>query len=265
MLKPFICGTGSFDNHLEQHEPCSSRPTNSTPKKTKKIGSCKPKENTNPYSNRGLDKFSALLAELEDKRQKIYSQINPDEISFLRFVYSNSNDCRPIVIKVKQRKQDSNPINNDNPVVPVVEEFKDKKLTPSSSPPPPPPVMNIDRKEKKQSSSCTMKKLGMRRPMNYLSAALILILVMLVLFGKSFAIVCLSMGWYLVPAIKGESFEIGKSKATTKKKKDFTRRDSKMLKMKKIDDGSSSPNSVLVGAMADYAATPRRQGPRKCW
>ncbi|KAF2309635.1 hypothetical protein GH714_004394 [Hevea brasiliensis] len=97
----------SFHHHQEEEDeplqqgssPCS------TPRKSRKST----KDSKNPYSTRGLDKFSALLADLEEKRQQIYSQVDSQDISFVRFVYSSSNDCVPIIVKLKdQNKQDQN-------------------------------------------------------------------------------------------------------------------------------------------------------------
>ncbi|KAJ1385635.1 hypothetical protein SESBI_41512 [Sesbania bispinosa] len=95
MLNPFVCGTF----HPEHDEPCLASP-GSSPKKSKR----KDNRNNNPYSSRGLDKFSELLADLNEKRQKIYSQMNPHDISIVRFVHSNTDDFVPIVVKVKNNK-----------------------------------------------------------------------------------------------------------------------------------------------------------------
>ena len=92
MLNHFICG--SF-HHQEEDVPCSS------PKKSKRKES---RNDKNPYSNRGLDKFSALLDDLDERRTKVYSQMSPQDISFVRFAYSNNHDIVPIVVKVKNNK-----------------------------------------------------------------------------------------------------------------------------------------------------------------
>ncbi|PQP95556.1 uncharacterized protein Pyn_29941 [Prunus yedoensis var. nudiflora] len=102
MLSPFSCG---FFHPEDVHdEPISSSPC-STPRRSSRRSS---KDSKNPYSSRGLDKFSALLADLEEKRQKIYAETPPQDISFVRFVFKDSNDDVPvpIVIKVKDKKED---------------------------------------------------------------------------------------------------------------------------------------------------------------
>ncbi|RYR06128.1 hypothetical protein Ahy_B06g085921 isoform A [Arachis hypogaea] len=90
MLSHFGCGT--FHHEADDELPCP------TPRKSKT-------KKDNPFSTRGLDKFSALLADLDERRQRIYSQMNPHEISFVRFVYSSTNDFVPIVVKVKNNNK----------------------------------------------------------------------------------------------------------------------------------------------------------------
>ncbi|EFH66053.1 predicted protein [Arabidopsis lyrata subsp. lyrata] len=64
------------------------------------------KENKNPYSNQGLDKFSALLSELDEKRQSIYAKrLDPDGPPLVRFVFTSSGECVPVMIKTKKAGQ----------------------------------------------------------------------------------------------------------------------------------------------------------------
>ncbi|XVF56773.1 hypothetical protein PTKIN_Ptkin06aG0146800 [Pterospermum kingtungense] len=96
------CICGSFHHQEEDGDEFWVSPVSSPRKSRRK------KDNKNPYSTRGLDQFSALLAELEEKRQQIYSQMGSQGI--VRFVYKNSNDCVPIVIKLKDnyKKEEKN-------------------------------------------------------------------------------------------------------------------------------------------------------------
>ncbi|KAK8260401.1 hypothetical protein E1A91_D13G119500v1 [Gossypium mustelinum] len=96
MIYPFLCGT--LHHQQEDDGIWSSSPVCS-PRKSKRK-----KDTKNPYSTRGLDQFSALLAELEEKRQKIYSQTGSQ--SMVRFVYKNSNDCVPVVVNLKDKKEE---------------------------------------------------------------------------------------------------------------------------------------------------------------
>ncbi|KAJ9166340.1 hypothetical protein P3X46_021112 [Hevea brasiliensis] len=208
MLSPFICG--SFHHHQEEEDeplqqgssPCS------TPRKSRKST----KDSKNPYSTRGLDKFSALLADLEEKRQQIYSQVDSQDISFVRFVYSSSNDCVPIIVKLKdQNKQDQNKGIDfkDEPRTTQNAEALDKSPIETSA------VqheeeskqtrLETDKKtEKKRMLSWNLKLHKWRRPSYYMPMFIVLILLFLAFFGRSVAILCTSIGWYLVPTLSSK-------------------------------------------------------------
>ncbi|KAE8714387.1 ZCW7 isoform 1 [Hibiscus syriacus] len=98
MFQPFICG--AFDPEDEGDRRKLRRNSFRKSKGRKK-------DDKNPYSDRGLDKFSALLAELEQKKQKIYSQTGSQDVSLVRFTYKNSTDFVPIVIKLKDDKEET--------------------------------------------------------------------------------------------------------------------------------------------------------------
>ncbi|CAN4122549.1 unnamed protein product [Withania somnifera] len=212
MVNPFICGSFHHqdDDDVECLSPCS------TIKRSKK--SLSRSRSSNPYSDRGLDKFSALLADLEDKKQRIYSQIGPDDISFVRFVFSNSNDAKPIIVKMK----DKNPSTND-PEEKKKEPPK-KKETPETYEDCQEGKAQPEGRVIKKSVSWNVKWENLKRPMYYLPVTIILILVFLAIYGRSFAIMCTSIGWYLIPTIR-----VGNSRSTTsrrkpKKHKEYMRR-----------------------------------------
>ncbi|XVF39798.1 hypothetical protein PTKIN_Ptkin01aG0061400 [Pterospermum kingtungense] len=215
MFQPFICG--AF-NHQEEddHELWSS--PNTTPRKSRRNNFCKShnKDNKNRFSDRGLDKFSALLAELEEKRQKIYSQTGAQDISLVRFMYKNSTDCVPIVVKLRDRKEEekNKPVDTkhhqpgmnmnidsevwDKDPMETLVEAKEviKKILASEK---------TENKKKKRSFSWNMEFHKWRRPSYYLPAFLVLILLLLVFFGRSVSILFTCMGWYMVPTIQGDS------------------------------------------------------------
>lgn len=200
----------------------------STPRRSSRRNSFSSRSSShskNPYATSGLDKFSALLAELEEKKQKIYSRVNPDEISLVRFVYKDSDDCVPIVVKVKKtdKQQQDNNINNINqsqspPRKQDANQLKDKfPLQSSISSPENKQVNQSDNnssneKKKKMKRSWSFSfswsdifKLGhWRQPCYYLPAVIVLILLFLVFFGRSFAILCTSIGWYIVPTLQSK-------------------------------------------------------------
>ncbi|XWS25506.1 hypothetical protein CRYUN_Cryun27aG0074100 [Craigia yunnanensis] len=231
MFQPFICGAS---NHQEEddHELWSS--PNSKPRKSRRNSFCKrhDKENKNPYSNRGLDKFSALLAELEEKKQKIYSETGSQDISFVRFMYKNSTDCVPIVVKLKDKKEEEKkkPIdtkdhqpgtNADSEVLdkhPIETLIEGKEVIKKIS-----GLQSVSEKieKKKKSFSWNMELHKWRRPSYYLPAFLVLILLLLVFFGRSVSILFTCIGWYVVPIIQGET---SNKVRRSMKKKDYVRK-----------------------------------------
>ncbi|XVF30692.1 hypothetical protein REPUB_Repub16aG0079900 [Reevesia pubescens] len=230
MFYPFLCG--AFHHQEEADDEFWISPV-STPKKS---SSRRKKDSKNPYSTRGLDQFSALLAELEEKRQQIYSQMGTQGI--VRFVYKNSTDCVPIVVKLKDKKEEkSKPGNTKHQYQPerYVCEVINKLPTPSES----------DKKfENKKSFSWNLKLQNLRRPSCYIPALIILILLFLVFFGRSVAILCTCIGWYIVPTIIGEDSNL----RTSMKKKDYVR---KLSGNKLVSGKLSSPKSNKFGAVRD--------------
>ncbi|KZV45127.1 hypothetical protein F511_24169 [Dorcoceras hygrometricum] len=255
----FICGSGSFAREEEDDRytsPCS------TPKRSKKnTGFCRTgkdhSSNKNPYAGRGLDKFNALLAELDDRKQKIYTQVGSDEISLVRFVYPNDSDkVKPIVVKAKERSQEKYQRGNDpvtNPAVPAVVQVRGKIESAAAIP---------DDKEAKRSCTAGFRLENLRRPYYYLPLIVVLILLFLVVYGRSFAILCTSIGWYLIPTVNSwNSSAASSSTRTLKRKKEFTRRFSEKNMVNK--EGSSSPTSVLNGLSADKSPQEQEVGRRR--
>ncbi|KAK1269423.1 hypothetical protein QJS04_geneDACA006233 [Acorus gramineus] len=71
------------------------------------------KVNKNPYSDRGLDKFEKVLAELEARKEKIVSETGSEgPIPVIHFVYSNSQEWVPIIVRPppSQEKKQEPPI-----------------------------------------------------------------------------------------------------------------------------------------------------------
>ncbi|KAL5127089.1 hypothetical protein HKD37_14G039572 [Glycine soja] len=241
MLNPFVCGT--FHNEYDD-EPCLASP-NSSPRKYKRKVS-----KNNPYSARGLDKFSELLADLDEKRQKIYSQMNPHDISFVRFVYSNTNDdIVPVVVKVKNNKDQKHSKSQELKVVRArtttmtlthtSEYSMDKSATTDQENP---------AEERKQHQIETHAKVAkkknnfswdMGKPSFYVPVVMILILLLLIVFGRSVTTLCICIFWYVISTLKGSSSS-NTSKSMTKK--DYVRG----LSEKKIviNEGTRKKNYV---------------------
>ncbi|KAK7321638.1 hypothetical protein VNO77_32470 [Canavalia gladiata] len=218
-LNPFVCGTF----HNEDDEPCLASP-GSSPRKYKRKNS----RNNNPYSTRGLDKFSELLADLDEKRQKIYSQMNPHDISFVRFVYSNTDDFVPVVVKVKNNKDQKHNKNQELRVVKAralthnTSESTDKSVTTDQFPAEErkkPSKREITDHKKSFSWNNYMKSWDMKKPSFYLPVVIIFILLLLTVFGKSVATICTCILWYVISTLKDGSSNPRKSM----KKKDYVR------------------------------------------
>ncbi|CAI9777186.1 unnamed protein product [Fraxinus pennsylvanica] len=254
----FICGSGSFNQVEDDHPetPCS------TPKRSKKGTSFFRNKSKNPYAGRGLDKFYTLLADLDEKRQKIYAQNGSEDISFVRFVYSYSNDVKPIVVKVKEKKQEKTNI-SDVKIQQNLSQVQSDKPTVETLKAPNAASTDTDQvSEPRRKHKClacrNFKWQKLRQPYYYVPMIIILILILLLLYGRSFAILCTSIGWYLIPTTKGES----SSSRKPKRKKAYVRK----LSEKKIvnNEGLSSPRSVINGP-TDHHKSPRQHGHRRNW
>ncbi|KAK1392343.1 ZCF TRANSCRIPTION FACTORS [Heracleum sosnowskyi] len=288
MISPLICGSfhDQPDEDLELLRSCTS-PKSRKPTKWHSFGGKSSKGNKNPYADRGLDKFSALLAELDSKRQKIYTQKGSEDISLLGFAYSNSNDYKPIVVRLKNKKQ------------PIIRSEKDKPNTTDVINSPPATsseiepakadqvramsriVSNIKISPEKIMSFDLLKNIvveNSKQPAYYVPIITILILIFLIVFGRSFAILCTTLCWYFVLMIQSFDYKKPKTPKTIKTpKKDYakalsysgnltTTRDHEISNLKKTkimkkamsynnkfvktgtsDNGLSSPRSVLNG------------------
>lgn len=212
MLNLLICGSGGSTFHHEE-DPWSNSPC-SSPTKARKSKS-HTKNNKNPYSTRGLEKFSALLNDLEEKRNKIYSRVDARDISMVRFVYSSSNDWVPIVVKSKNIKEDQTKTMDGKKGQETPFEIPDADSKEATQP----EIMELKEKRKKKRVVWNMKLDRWRRPSYYLPAIIILILLLLTMFGRSFAILCTCLGWYIVPSLKESS-----STERSTKKKDYVRK-----------------------------------------
>ncbi|XP_047953544.1 uncharacterized protein LOC125199629 [Salvia hispanica] len=243
----FICGSGSFSNQDEggDHEayasPCP------TPKRSRRSTSfCRilgrDSGTKNPYADRGLDKFYALLADLDDKKQKIYTQRGSEEISFVRFVYAGDSDVvKPIVVKLKEKNNSPKSVKNFNDqrsfsaaeeaIAPAIEAKREKSM------------------RKKRSLRCkgSLKIEDLKQPHFYFPVMVVLILVFLAIYGRSFAILCTSIGWYLAPTIAGGSGVAAvSSERKPKRKKEYVRGKSEKIAVVN-SEGPSSPKSVING------------------
>ncbi|CAA3032132.1 uncharacterized protein LOC111367413 [Olea europaea var. sylvestris] len=244
MCSPFTCGGFNIQEDDELLRSCDYSPPKISKRST---GFGSRRKDKNPYANRGLEKFYALLADLDEKRQKIYTQMGFEDVSLVRFVYSNSNRVKPIVVKVKEKRSQDHKANarvitkNDSVVSEKspVETSKGLAVTNEAQQA---KDEKSDLRNMKCCSICGRFKLEkFRQPYYYFLVVIMFILMLLAIFGRSFAIMCTSIGWYLIPTINGGSSDSSKPK----KKKEYV----KKVSEKKIvtSEGLSSPRSVLNG------------------
>lgn len=239
---------GSFHNQddddiIDSYSPCSS------PKRSKRnTSSYKTK---NRYADRGLDKFNALLSEVDHRKQRIFTQKGAEDISLVRFVVSNDNQIKPLVVRVKEKRQSTDSTDQ------MIESKNDQSLKNEKV------VEDEQKQSKKQSCPKIIDLEKLKHPWVYLPVIMILILVFLVFYGRSFAIICTSIGWYLMPTILGGS-SLNNPRNTSsrnQKKKEYSRRSSdKTFVARNVnrneDGGLSSPTSV-IGGPTDLLATPK--------
>lgn len=199
----FICGSRNFPQG--ENELCNS-PCR-TPKRSK-FYFFKNKEKSNkinPFAELGLDRFSQLLAEHENRKQQIYAELGSENISLVRFVYTNdSNVIKPIVV----RTLDNSKRLSISPRCSNISYYKDQHEIPKSD------VLVVDvpeqeedlvEKKRKKRSLRTCRLDNLRRRFCYLLAILVTILLLLALPSRIFAIFCMTIGWYMVPDIDSES------------------------------------------------------------
>jgi len=189
MLNHFVCG--SFQHQEEDVAACSS------PKRSKRK---KESRNNNPYSDRGLDKFSALLADLDARRQKLYSQTSPQEISLVRFAYSSNDDFVPIVVKMKNKDQNKKHKSEELRIRHLTSFSEQLEKSAEEA------TVEERKQQHKKLESHKKKNLSfswnmLKWPSFYVPAVVILILVFLIVFGRSVATLCTCVVWYVVPTL----------------------------------------------------------------
>ncbi|KAJ8455447.1 hypothetical protein OPV22_035141 [Ensete ventricosum] len=217
-----FCGTVSFKN--VDADPWTP-PSPKAAAKKKKAGE-------NPYSARGLDKFSTLVAELEARKERVLAKAaSQGAAAMVRFTYSGPNEWIPIIVKIRD---------------PQVEAGKPSDVEKLKAPPPPvqdiseayPPEKDVgegvetvapERKPKGHFSWGVRGAKGWSgknwRPSYHWPLVAVLMLLCLVMFGRVFAICCTTVWWYMVPIMQGESGEgVRRSIKKKTKKKDYGRR-----------------------------------------
>eukprot|EP00256_Glycine_max_P035035 XP_006581269.1 uncharacterized protein LOC102659758 [Glycine max] len=241
MLNHFICG--SF-HHQEEDVPCSSPKKYSRRKESRNI-------NKNPYSNRGLDKFSALLADLDERRQKVYSQMSPQDISFVRFAYSSNDDFVPIVVKVKKNNKDQKKHKSEELKARHITSFSEQLEKSSEETTLEERKQKLNKLEAHKKKNLSFSWNVLKRPSFYVPAVVMLILVFLVVLGRSVATLCTCVVWYVVPTLS-EYYDSSKP-----------RKKSMMMNTKKRDNVRGWLNDVKMVNPEDLASP--RSGDSKAY
>ncbi|PRQ59334.1 hypothetical protein RchiOBHm_Chr1g0369071 [Rosa chinensis] len=239
MFSPFSCGNFS---QVDDDEPVTASPYSTTKKSRSRRSSSllhrsNSRDNKNPYANVGLEKFSAVMAELEEKRRQIYAQTGSQDETLVHFVYKKPDDSVPvpIVVILKDKKDDktksgvSSPDRDEKHVVstPRTTEALGNKFK----------TIEEIKKPGMVSDKLTKKRVYKKcsdmwmMPSFYLPVAVIFILVLLAVFGRSIAILCTSIGWYAVPTLKEYQSPNTSTRSRATTKKDEVRRlsDKKMV------------------------------------
>uniref|UniRef100_A0A0E0KFD1 ZCF37 n=1 Tax=Oryza punctata TaxID=4537 RepID=A0A0E0KFD1_ORYPU len=190
-----LCGTASFKHVDDDDDPAARGTGGGSPKQPRrKHGGGK----ANPYAERGLDKFSTVLSELEARRNMILRRVGSGSgLVMVRFVQSNGA-LEPIIVKLpdEQRPKDeaakkprpSTAAQQGSPASPREGAAAAPALA-SRAPPGP----------ASRASSFSWGR--MRRPAWYWPAVMVLMLVCLAVFGRVFAICCTSIWWYIAPTL----------------------------------------------------------------
>ncbi|XP_071690707.1 uncharacterized protein [Rutidosis leptorrhynchoides] len=246
----FICGTFNNQEEDDFEATCLYSPTPSRKTRSHKFYSRRNKNNNNPYSSRGLDKFEALLADIDDKKRKIFTQKGSQYISFVRFVYSNSDNIKPVIVWLKDPKRNEKDHHHrqnnlkDTKIssIPTLQDSTLDHMTEPKDAQHAKPLMNTRIIRVDQWKSNLKRKLEeWWMPSYNLPLFVILVLVFLTFFGRSLAIICTSIAWYLIPTVDG-TIEIKTTKQKKMIKNNHSRKQSENMMI-------SSPKAFLSGPL----------------
>ncbi|KAL5217960.1 hypothetical protein ABZP36_018644 [Zizania latifolia] len=200
-----FCGTGSFKRMDDDPEARSTGDGGGgSPKKPRRKHGVGRK--ANPYAERGLEKFSTVLSELQTRRNRILRRVGSDSgLVMVRFVQSNGA-WEPIILKLPDEHRIK---------AAAAKKFKlSTTQRPDSASPREAAAENAagSGASKAPARSASSFSWGrMRRPALYWPVVMVLIVMLacLAVFGRVFAICCTSIWWYLVPTLSSSSCRIG--------------------------------------------------------
>lgn len=233
MCSPFSCSSFYRKDGIDEPPiPCT------TPKESKRSRSySKRRDSKSPFANQGLDKFNELLTELEEKRRKIYTQKGSEDISYMYFTASNSDNWRPIIVKGKKQEHTNANNGKAKQIAKSSETLNKHTIEASGSA----AIDKVRQSKEEPSRRPKTRSKNWRHVFGFFPVTIVLILLFLTVFGRSFAIICTTLGWYLIPMMKEKS-----STSERPKKMEYVRRLSE-TNMVKNGSSSPSPKSVLSG------------------
>ncbi|XP_052149604.1 uncharacterized protein LOC127768115 [Oryza glaberrima] len=192
-----LCGTASFKHVVDDDDPAARGTGGGSPRQPRRKHGGGGGGKINPYAERGLDKFSTVLSELEARRDKILRRVGSGGgLVMVRFVQSNGA-LEPIIVKLpdeQRRPKDDAAAKKPRPSSPSTAAAQQQGAAAARATRAPPPAPAASR-----ASSFSWGR--MRRPACYWPAVMVLMLVCLAVFGRVFAICCTSIWWYLAPTL----------------------------------------------------------------
>ncbi|KAG0550569.1 hypothetical protein BDA96_01G349500 [Sorghum bicolor] len=220
------CGTGSF-KHVDDDDPEDlGRNGGRSPKdreRRKQHGGGK----VNPYAERGLDRFSVVLSELETRRAKILRRVGSSDTAgglvLVRFVQSSNGDWTPVVVKLPEQPPPSKKAGAAATKKPTRAAAAAASSTAAPLLRPPPAAVNSPgpgSPREREGATAKVVDVGtskskvparkasfswgrrMRRPSCYWPSVIVLTLVSLAVFGRVFAICLASIWWYVLPILR---------------------------------------------------------------
>lgn len=195
MFRSLVCGSsyGEEEEDDDDYEPWRNKNPFHMPRRQRRhffFRSQKDGRIENPYSGSGLDKFSSLMADLKERRERIRCRVR--EVTLVRFVYARTEDLVPTVVKAKSRNTNSREETKSGDCI------RDKQKQR--------PVAIGKVKEAQKEAFRSRKRtflFGEAEPSLYVAAVVTLILILLAFLGRPAAILCSSVAWYMVPALRG--------------------------------------------------------------
>ncbi|OQU92308.1 LOW QUALITY PROTEIN: hypothetical protein SORBI_3001G326200 [Sorghum bicolor] len=220
------CGTGSF-KHVDDDDPedlgrnGGRSPKDRDRERRKQHGGGK----ANPYAERGLDRFSVVLSELETRRAKILRRVGSSDTAgglvLVRFVQSSNGDWTPVVVKLPEQPPPSKKAGGAATKKPTRAAAAAAASTAAPLLRRPPAAVNSPGPgSPREREGATAKVVGtskskvparkasfswgrrMRRPSCYWPSVIVLTLVSLAVFGRVFAICLASIWWYVLPILR---------------------------------------------------------------